>query len=106
MQMINETIKDIRSFVLILFTIMIAYFHIQYTLNFAETDQEIELLMRRSFTLAFADFPDYTLMTRSQFFVFMLFSLIITLVLMNMLIAIMSDTYERMQANVVVADLR
>jgi hypothetical protein len=32
--------------------------------------------------------------------------MIITLVLMNMLIAIMSDTYERMQANVIVADLR
>jgi hypothetical protein len=41
-----------------------------------------------------------------QFFIFIMFSFLVPLVLMNMLIAIMSDSYARVQSNSVAADAK
>jgi hypothetical protein len=56
--------------------------------------------------IAFGDLGDFASFSALQFFMFMLFTFFIPLTLMNMLIAIMSDTYSRVQANAISSDAR
>ena len=62
--------------------------------------------MRDSYVLAFGELGSFSDVTMMQFIIFIIFSLFIPLVLMNILIAIMSDAYERVQANAIAADSR
>jgi len=55
--------------------------------------------LKGSYVMAFGELGDYANMNFVQFFIFALFSFFIPLLLMNMLIAIMSDAYERVQSN-------
>ena len=57
--------------------------------------------------MAFGDFSDFTDdYTTTGFIIFAFFSFFVTLIMMNLLIAIMSDSYERVQANSLAADAR
>ena len=56
--------------------------------------------------LAFGDFGDAKTDNPLQLLLFALFTFFTSLVLMNLLIAIMSDSYERVQANAAAADAR
>ena len=52
--------------------------------------------VKLSYAMAFGDFNDQHLdFTLTGFIIFVIFTMFTTLVLMNLLIAIMSDTYER-----------
>lgn len=63
-------------------------------------------LLRSSYVLSFGELGDFAEAAVVKFFVFALFSFIIPLVLMNLLIAIMSDSYARIQENSKAADAR
>ena len=62
--------------------------------------------MKASYTFAFGEFGEYLEYSRVKFAIFMIFSFFIPLVMMNLLIAIMSDSYARIQENAVVTDAR
>jgi len=59
-----------------------------------------------SYVLALGELGDFDKFKYLRFAFFMIFSLFIPLILMNMLIAIMSDCYERVQSNAVAADFK
>ena len=61
---------------------------------------------RNSYVLALGELGEFGDFTWLQFVIFIMFSFFVPLVLMNMLIAIMSDAYERVQANAIAADSR
>lgn len=63
--------------------------------------------IKYSYVLAFGDFNSlYADYNPLQFFMFVVFTFFIPLLLMNMLIAIMSDSYARVQANIISANAR
>jgi len=102
-KMIMEIIIDIQSFMLILILAMVAYAHISYlTKEAGNVNEEI----KESYVLAFGELGNYPDFDFLRFFIFILFTLFVPLLLMNMLIAIMSDAYERVQANAMSADYR
>jgi hypothetical protein len=57
-----------------------------------------------SYVLSYGDLGSFDEFMYLKFFIFMMFSFLIPLVLMNMLIALMSDSYSRVQTNAVSAD--
>lgn len=73
---------------------MIAYTHIMYTINHFE-NPSIDRFSRQSYTLSFGELGPFDEMNWFTFIFFVIFSFFIPLVLMNMLIAIMGDTYGR-----------
>jgi len=70
--------------------------------NPSTIDEEV----RNSYVLSFGELGDFGGFPVIQFIIFALFSFFVPLVLMNMLIAIMSDVYERVQSNAAAADAR
>jgi F0F1-type ATP synthase membrane subunit b/b' len=62
--------------------------------------------VKDSYVLAFGELGEFREFTTVKFTVFVLFTFFIPLLLMNMLIAIMSDAYERVQSNAAAADAR
>ena len=95
--MLLEIMVDIRAFTIILVLSMTAYAQISMFLKREYTPPMYE---RLSYALAFGDFGNMHLdCTLTGFIIFVIFSMFTTLVLMNLLIAIMSDTYERVQSN-------
>ncbi len=101
-KMIIEIIGEITTFLFILFIAILAYAQILYTTK--DTDSEETSTARGSFLLAFGELGDFESIGLVQFLIFALFLFFIPLVLMNMLIAIMSDAYERVQSNAQSAD--
>jgi hypothetical protein len=61
---------------------------------------------RQGYVLAFGDLGDFSEFPLIKFLMFSMFTFLIPLTLMNMLIAIMSDTYARVQENAEAADTR
>jgi len=107
--MLLAMIADIRVFLAILFIAMFAYGQIMLTMSDKSVaDDEAGAIgdFRQGYVLAFGDlgaFADYGWL---KFFMFSMFTFLIPLTLMNMLIAIMSDTYGRVQENSAAADAR
>jgi len=73
---------------------MVAYGQIMLTMNDGAADWSE---FRQGYVLAFGDLGGFTDYNFVQFFMFCMFTFFIPLTLMNMLIAIMSDTYARVQ---------
>lgn len=69
-------------------------------------DSDLGNELRLSYVLAFGELGEYSTYSWIQFVIFFIFSFFIPLMLLNMLIAIMSDVYERVQSNVTSADAR
>ena len=92
--MIFEILSDSKSFILILVASMLAYAHIMITMDHFN-DPDVGAQSRMSYTLSFGELGPFDEMSSFQFFFFVIFSFFIPLVLMNMLIAIMGDTYGR-----------
>ena len=91
-QMCFDVIHDLRTFMLVLMIFYAAYTQIMITLSDDFTSAEV---MRSSYGLLYGDFGDYTEFDTVKFVVFVFFTFVIPLVLMNLLIAIMSDSYAR-----------
>ena len=105
-RMISVILLDILAFMIILVITMLAFTHIMFLL-LKETDlvqaveedgvtksDEISRLSIDAYAITFGElaFEDLNAM---QYIMFVVFSFAITLVLMNMLIAIMTDSYEK-----------
>jgi hypothetical protein len=62
--------------------------------------------LKEAYTFAFGELGDFATYSNTKFVVFMLFTFMIPLTMMNLLIAIMSDSYARVTENAVAADSR
>jgi len=100
--MIQAIVKDISTFLVILFLSMFAYGQIMLTMNEDRSWKDF----RQGYVLAFGDLGEFANYSLIQFFMFIIFTFFIPLTLMNMLIAIMSDTYGRVQGSAMAADAR
>ena len=93
--MILEILFDIKSFLIILIVTMIAYTQIKLSLNRDSIEEKGKGMWRDVYVLSFGELGDYEDLSSLEFSLFVIFSLFIPLVLMNLLIAIMSDSYAR-----------
>jgi len=62
--------------------------------------------LKEAYTFAFGELGEFSTYSNTKFVVFMLFTFMIPLTMMNLLIAIMSDSYARVTENAVAADSR
>lgn len=74
---------------------MFAYGQIMYTLTDDNEEADYTASFRSGYVLAFGDLGDFADYSYTKFFMFFMFTFLIPLTLMNMLVAIMSDTYGR-----------
>ncbi len=103
-KMIFEIITGITAFLIILGLTFLAFTQIMFSFTFGEAGWLA--MFRGSYVLSLGelgDFGEYSIYQSAFFFVFSFF---VPLVLMNMLIAIMSDTYARVQENSIAANNR
>lgn len=103
--MIQEIIKSIGTFLALLFIAMLAYGQIMLTMKPVE-DGATWAELRGGYVLALGELGSFDEYNFIQFFMFCMFTFFIPLTLMNMLIAIMSDTYARVQEGAASADAR
>ena len=106
--MIKEVSKDIVPFMIILILSMASYMHIMATLTFYEKELEegiYSMLFQESYVLSLGELPSYDTISM-KFVIFLIYSLLIPIVLMNLLIAILSDAYERVQSQAKSADIK
>ena len=96
-KMIFEIIKDIKTFLIILFSSLFAYAQISFVLDAGSPDVEHDfvLQLKNAYVLSFGELGAFDEFSSLRFIVFIIFSFLIPLVLMNMLIALMSDSYSR-----------
>ena len=104
--MILEIIKDIKSFIIILAVSMIAFTQIYVVMDGVSAFEDVDDYARQSYVIAYGELGEFSDFTLVKFFIFVAFSFFIPLTLMNMLIAIMSDSYARVQSNAIAADTR
>ena len=100
LQMIKEVSYDIVPFMVILVLTMTSYMHIMATFTFYSEDSEEGVysgLAKESYVLSLGELPEYE-STSLKFGIFFVYSLLIPIILMNLLIAILSDAYERVQS--------
>lgn len=101
--MIMEILTDVTIFLIMLFIIIFAYSHLLIVLS--DEDYTFESTFKSSYVLSFGELDDSRNNGLIDWINFMIFSFSITLVLMNLLIAIMSDSYERVMEKAVAADI-
>ena len=99
-----DVIYDLKTFMLILLMFYIAYSQILIAIS--DNGESYADILRSSYVLLYGDFGELAEFSTVKFFVFVFFSFVIPLVLMNLLIAIMSDSYARVQENAKAADAR
>ena len=87
--MIIETVKRTGPFYVILISFIISYF----TFLMLTKDEGFLPVFKTSYTLTLGDL-DYETLDSTNFFIFVVFTTMITLILMNIMIAILSDAYE------------
>ena len=102
LRVILEIIKDMIPFFLILFTSTIAFAILlrvsQKDLSFFHSFVDLYMLDQTNFVISLDSFENI--------FVFFMASLLNPIIMLNLLIAIMGDTYDRIQEDMVVADYR
>ena len=97
-KMIFEIISDISTFMIIMFTALFAYAQIYYVIDNTTTSEgasDFIGYISDSYVLSLGELGDYDTYGFLKYFTFMIFSFLVPLVLLNMLIAIMSDSYSR-----------
>lgn len=108
LHMINVIFVDIAPFMIILLVTMLASTHLNFVVvkqsyfigevdddEFQEDGDMFVGMSKDAYALSLGETPDYGDLLNLHFFVFLVFSFLIPLVLMNLLIAIMSDSYEK-----------
>ena len=104
--MLTEIIADIRTFLALLFIAMFAFGQIWLTMKKEGTEEDVSATFSQGYVLAFGDLGEFSEYPLVKFLMFSMFTFLIPLTMMNMLIAIMSDTYARVQENAEAADTR
>ena len=87
--MIRKTVKETLPFYVVLFCFIVSYF---IFLMFTMEDDSLSVF-KIAYTLTLGDL-DYADMDTLKFLIFMTYTVLITLMLMNLVIAILSDAYE------------
>lgn len=100
-QMIFDILYDIRTFLMILLLATVAYS--QILLTFDRSDA-YDSYGRIGYLLAFGELSGPEEFGLTKFIIFGIFAFIVPLVMMNLLIALMSDSYARIQSNARAAD--
>ena len=102
LRVILEIIKDMTPFFLILFTSTLAFAILlrvsESELTFFNSFINVYMLDQTNFVISLSSFENI--------FVFFMASLLNPIIMLNLLIAIMGDTYDRIQEDMVVADYR
>ena len=100
--LIKEVIRDSLSFLLIFFYSTLAFTFIYFAMEDAESDEITDYFVG-SYKLNLADYDtsDYTLL---EWIVFFAATMINTIIMLNLLIAIFSDTFSKVKENRVIAD--
>jgi WD40 repeat protein len=102
LRVILEIIKDMTPFFLILFTSTLAFAILlrvsESELTFFNSFINVYMLDQTNFVISLNSFENI--------FVFFMASLLNPIIMLNLLIAIMGDTYDRIQEDMVVADYR
>ena len=99
--LLAEVIKDMQSFLILLFYSTVAFGMIFKTLN-PDTDT-FATFLSKSYLLDLGEFDTDNLLTLDWFF-FFLATVINPLIMLNLLISIMGDTFARVQEGIEVAD--
>ena len=101
--MIKEVSKDMMSFLVILMMATVA----MSLLNVIAGEEELSFTkaLLRSYKLDYASF-DVEIHDTQSFVVFIIGSFLCPLIMLNLLIAIMSDTYDRVQDGMAIADTK
>ena len=100
-RMFTEIIKDSLAFLAIFLTFVLA---ISFSLM-AQRDLDFWEAWQHSYRIAYADFEEEYVSIEAKFF-FLLATIVMPLVMFNLLIAIMGDSYARVQASSTEADVR
>jgi len=101
MNMIIEIGKEIRAFILIFFAFCLT---ISFTLKALRSDFEFEDLWQISYRLGYGDFEE-EYATRSERILFLIGTILLPLVLLNLLIAIMGEKYGQLQGDKQLSDI-
>mmetsp|Transcript_5599 Transcript_5599/g.3984 ORF Transcript_5599/g.3984 Transcript_5599/m.3984 type:complete len:101 (-) Transcript_5599:402-704(-) len=100
--MIIEVVLEGIPFLVVLVLAMLADVHVNYslcTVADACEDKTINLLFVESYGLLFGQMDNYSELPFAIFMILVIFSFINVLVLLNLLIAIMSNAYDRVSNN-------
>lgn len=100
--MIAEIAKDMRSFLLIVLFTIIGFSLIFY--QFASSTDDFGQFMLEQYLYLYGNQPDTNDFDTSQIIFFIIITLFLALILTNMLIALMSDTYNRVDGSSMMAD--
>ena len=92
--MVSQVIEASAAFLLVLFLFVITYFHMVTLIN---RTNDIHLF-RMAYVLALGELGEFTDLSMTAFWVFLVFTILITVVLMNLVIAILSDKYEEVMS--------
>jgi hypothetical protein len=103
LKMIYDIFEDIKTFTIIMILAFFGYTIINLTYM---GEAGVTALTGNAYVLAFGQFDLIDEMGTIHYMFFIMFSFFVTLLLMNVLIAIMGDTYGRVQSNIVSADLK
>ena len=99
--MIHQIILDIRSFAVVLTAIVVGFSMILYNLG---NRKGLPQKLLESYNVVYSEFGDNAYETIEQAAFTIIVSIFLSVVLLNLLIAIMGNSYERVQDNQVPAD--
>ena len=100
--LIKEACQDIISFLIIYWYLNIAFGFIYFALESAESDMITDYIVE-AYKLTFADY-DTTEYDLLEWIVFFISTMANTLIMLNLLICILFDTYDKVKALSVIAD--
>ena len=93
--MVSQVIKEASAFLLVLALFVITYTHM---LTLIKRDNDIQLF-RIAYVLTLGELDEFNDLSMTAFWIFLVFTILITVVLMNLVIAILSDGYEEIMTN-------
>jgi hypothetical protein len=105
-RMMFDVVADLGTFILILLLVILAYAQITISIEDSGDAKTFDELSRQAYVLAFGDFGGFDTFTFVKFMVFVIFSFVVPLVMMNLLIAIISDSYAVITSNQVSTNSR
>ena len=107
--MIGEVLQSIHSFLLILLLSIFAYCHLLIYYTYATTSEElydsdnlrdtIWLNIRKSYVLVYGELSNWDELDWGHFILFGIFAFFVPLIMTNLIIAFMSDSYSKVQNN-------
>eukprot|EP00358_Blepharisma_japonicum_P005939 CAMPEP_0202944668 /NCGR_PEP_ID=MMETSP1395-20130829/5540_1 /ASSEMBLY_ACC=CAM_ASM_000871 /TAXON_ID=5961 /ORGANISM="Blepharisma japonicum, Strain Stock R1072" /LENGTH=219 /DNA_ID=CAMNT_0049643779 /DNA_START=2767 /DNA_END=3426 /DNA_ORIENTATION=+ len=103
-QLLTEVFMDIKSFLMLLFYSTLAFAFVFISIEVSKKpDSEFGSFLSNSYLLDLGDFGTDSF-SGLEWAIFFIASVINPLVMMNLLISIIGDTYDRVQEGIVIAD--